>query len=269
MAPTTPHDLNLLSILLPLAGIVFIIVIGVVLMNQHFRKNLYKQILAQEELKSLHQRALLESSIEVQERERKRVAQDLHDELGASLSIARMQLVQLEENNEMATLLAPLRNIRNLMENALTSMRRISHELMPPQLETFGLVKTLESVAAQAGGTGKLEIRIHVHADFPRLPWIVELGVYRMAMELINNTIKHAHAVKVDIVLSLEHDRFVLRYSDDGRGVAGKIGDHGLGLKNLEARTSSLKGSFTTGSGPYGGFSATVTIPLNVTSYAG
>jgi signal transduction histidine kinase len=197
------------------------------------------------------------------------VAQDLHDELGASLSIARMHLVQLEESNDQATMLMPLRNIRNLTENALASMRRISHELMPPQLETFGLVKTLESVAAQARGTGKLEIRIHVQADFPRLPWMVELGVYRMAMELINNTIKHAHANKVDIVLSLEGERFVLRYSDDGRGIVEKTDSHGLGLKNLEARTSSLKGSFTTEMGPGVGFSATVTIPLNVTSYAG
>jgi signal transduction histidine kinase len=269
MDQATPHELSVLSILLPLAGIVFIIVIGVVLMNQHFRKNLFKQMLTQEELKILHQQALLESSIEVQERERKRVAQDLHDELGASLSIARMHLIQLEESDEESALRTPLRNIRNLTENALASMRRISHELMPPQLETFGLVRTLESVAAQTGATGKLEIRTHVRGHFPRLPWIVELGVYRMTMELINNTIKHAHANKIDIVLSLEGERFVLRYSDDGRGIVEKTDSHGLGLKNLEARTSSLKGSFTTENGPGVGFSATVTIPLNVTSYAG
>src|SRR2546421_9007317 len=91
------QDVNFFYTLLPTAGIVFAIAVGVIFLYLHFRKNLFQQMLEQEEMKNKYQNDLLRSSIEVQEEERKRIAQDMHDELGATLSIARMQLVQIEQ----------------------------------------------------------------------------------------------------------------------------------------------------------------------------
>ena len=145
------EQLTFLKILLPFAGIAFIIAIGVILINQQFRKKLHDEMLKQEQLKSQHQLNMLRSSIQVQEAERKRIAQDLHDELGATLSIARMQLVQLEDQNKQdKNLETALQRVRMATEASLASMRRISHQLMPPQLERFGLVTTMETVASVA-----------------------------------------------------------------------------------------------------------------------
>lgn len=92
------EKLNFLSALLPVSLILFIIVLGVLRLNQQFNKKLYQQKLEGEKLKLLHQKELLRASIRAQEEERKIIARNLHDELGAMISIMRMQLMQLENN---------------------------------------------------------------------------------------------------------------------------------------------------------------------------
>jgi len=115
------QEIGFLNILLPLLGVMFVIAVGVFLLNQQFQKNLYRQKLEQEELRNKHERELLQSSIEVQEAERKRIAKDLHDELGATLSIAKMQLARLEqmypsiESNGLS-----LKGVRNIIESSIS-----------------------------------------------------------------------------------------------------------------------------------------------------
>src|SRR5687768_5964963 len=98
----TVKDPAFINTLLPLVVIIFIIGAGVVLLYLHFQKNLVSRKLEQETLKNLHQTDLLRSSIQVQEEERKRIAQDMHDELGAVLSIMRMNIVMMEQQNKDA-----------------------------------------------------------------------------------------------------------------------------------------------------------------------
>lgn len=258
------QELNFLTALLPLAVIIFIIALGVILLNQHFQKNLYQQKLEREELKNRHQQELLQSSIMVQEEEQKRIASDLHDELGAVLSIAKMHLIQLERQSahQPDNQTAALGNVKSLIETAISSMRRISHELMPPQLETFGLIKTLESIADQLNNVNNIEIRIAYSSEMKRLPRPMELGLYRISMELINNSIKHAVADKLNINISREEGCLVYTYGDNGKGLGQTQYFEGIGHKSIEARISALSGSFTIGNGENGGFYAHIKIPL-------
>jgi signal transduction histidine kinase len=260
----TATELSFLGALLSLAGILFVVAVGVILLNQHFHKNLYRQKLEQEELKASHQKELLKSSIQVQEEERKRIALDLHDELGAALSIARMHLVQLEQlhKDKAQDLLLALKNVRNLTETSLASMRRISHELMPPQLEAFGLVKTWQAMAEQIGGTKEFAVKIIASENLPSLPWGISLGLYRISMELIHNTIKHAQANRAELELRWDGFSIVFQYTDNGRGLPDDIVASGLGLKSMEARVNSLNGTFTLSNKKNEGFSAVVKIPL-------
>lgn len=258
----TDPQLNFLYSLLPFALIVFVIALGVVLLTHQFRKRLLEQQRQEEELKYQHQQELLVSSIAVQEEERKRIAQDMHDELGAALSIARMNLLQLERQGgaDAASLLASLQNIRSLTENSLAAMRRISHALLPLQLERYGLVPTLTAMANQLGEG--MEIKLHVADTLPDMPWPVTLGLYRILMELINNTIKHAGATVIDIGLSAtEKGYFSCTYTDNGHGFAIDANNSGLGLKNIQGRVNALKGSIQMGTAPAGGFIAAVQIP--------
>lgn len=259
-------EISFLAMLLPLAGIVFIIAVGVVLLNQQFQKNLYRQKLEQEELKNLHQQQLLISSIQAQEEERKRIAQDLHDEMGAALSITRMHVIQLERKKlppGHEDFSATLFDIRNLLDNSLANMRRISHQLMPPQLESFGLVKTLESVAAQISKTGEISIELAASPALPAMSWPVSLGLYRILMELISNTIRHAGASGILIDLQYINGELSCRYTDNGCGLPPEAAGSGLGHKGLEGRVASLGGSLGMGNRNEGGYYALITIPLS------
>lgn len=208
------------------------------------------------------QRLLLISTVQTQEAERKRIAQDLHDELGAVLSIARMHLVQIQENeeNEINTK-ATLQQAQTLTESAIATMRRISHELMPPQLDEFGLIKTLRAIGKQINEAKHVKLEVVVDEDLPRWVDAIELGLYRVYMELINNTLKHAGARNIIIRLAQQGDQIVGSYSDDGKGLGENYGK-GSGFKNIEARINSMNGSFTIGKKHLPGFYASLVIPL-------
>lgn len=257
------EKVDFLATLLPLSVVIFIIVLGVVILNQQFNKRLYRQRLESEELKIRYQLELLRSSIHVQEEERKRIARDLHDELGAALSMARMHLVQLEQKHQDDEQLPQsLLEIREITEAALGSMRRISHELIPPQLESFGLLQTLEVLKNQLNGLQEPEMEITTSFDFPRLPLPIELGLYRICLELINNTLKHAQATQVKLHLSAQRNRLELDYTDNGIGLPETATEEGLGHKNIEARINALGGTFSLTNSTEGGIHAHIELPI-------
>lgn len=258
------NHITFIETLLPFAGIVFLIAIGVVLLSQQFRKNLYRQQLQQEELKNKHQLELLRSSIQAQEEERKRIAQDIHDELGATLSITRMHLMQAERLHgaESEHLRNDLQTIRSLTESSLENMRRISHELMPAQLEKFGLIKTLETVAEQLNSTGNIEIVLQTPPDLSDFDSEIQLALYRIFMELINNTLKHAQATQIIIELSLEEQFLKGSYTDNGVGIKPENIGSGLGHKSMEGRMSSVGGVINIGNDDQGHFQAALSIPI-------
>lgn len=259
----TTEELSFLSTLLPLAGILFIVAMGVVLLMQQFRKNLYRQKLAQEELIIIHQQELLKSSIQVQEEERKRIASDLHDELGATLSIARMHLMTLETQTEKnaAENMQALQNIRSLIETSITSVRRISHELMPQNLKMFGLPDTLQSIVNMVNSTNNIHIRIDCDEKVNQLSWNVKLGLYRICLELINNTIKHAGAKEIGLDIRCEENGLDFSYTDNGVGLPETTDKPGLGQKSIQARAMSIGGTLKVGNASSGGFYAHMFIP--------
>lgn len=259
------EELNFLSALWPFIGIVFLIVLGVLLLNQQFRKKLYSQKINEEKLKANHQFELLQTSIAVQEDERKRIARDLHDELGAALSMARMHLVQLEEMNAANPELSTrLQNVKRMTENALASTRRISHEIMPPQLESFGLIQTLKSTANEINKLGELQIEISTDDSVPKLNLQTKLGLYRVCMELINNSIRHAQAKQIHIELHEKAGFLQLNYSDNGKGFPQGDFKKGMGLLSIETRIHSLGGNFTMKNGREMGIDFAASIPLHV-----
>jgi signal transduction histidine kinase len=249
--------------LLPFVGIVFLIAVGVVLLTQQFRKNLYREQLEQEALKNQHQTELLRSSILVQEQERKRIAQDMHDDLGAVLSITRMHLLQTERKigTSDEELLSELQNIRHLTENSIENMRRISYELMPPQLEKFGVLQTLETICEQLTASGKTNAELVVKDSLVIADELTSLTLYRVCMELINNTIKHAGATQLKVMITSSDGQIWVHFSDNGKGIPEEIQNQGTGLKNIKSRLSFLGGDFRIDS-QQNGFNAIISLPL-------
>ena len=257
----TGKHVSLVEILIPFSMVFFIISLGVVMLYQQYQKTIFKQRLEKEAMKLSHQQELLAQSILVQETERKRIATDLHDELGAILSIIRMNLLMMQKKETAQA--GNLSNIVQLSETAIASVRNISHQLMPPQLEAFGLTKTLESVINSINNKNSLYIQYHFDESLPELPWVISLNIYRILMELINNTIKHANASHVQLNLTTQNNILLCHYNDNGKGMPPEIKGDSLGLVSIETRVHSLRGHFEYGNAATGnGFHAFISLPF-------
>eukprot|EP01133_Synstelium_polycarpum_P017865 gene17865-21301_t len=264
-------ELSFLGILLPVTILLFIICTAVIFLVRRFQRNFYQQQLDKEALKLMHQKELLSSTIQVQEKERKRIATDLHDELGAALSIIRMQLMQLEQQNQHQSAVIPataLASIRNIDENALSSLRRICHELMPVHLETFGLLESLKSTAAQFSGKENINLELEFNPEEARYPKLIELHLYRILMELINNTLKYAEASLICIKINNINQSLRVEYSDNGKGLPIKKDPSktGLGFQNMEARINVMNGNYHIDTNLSEGMAVRFEIPLPLTS---
>jgi signal transduction histidine kinase len=178
----------------------------------------------------------------------------------------RMHLMMLEQQSTGCPedLQNRLLNVRQLAETALVSIRSISHQLMPPQLESFGLLKTLESVTGQINKTGEITIELNSTVPMDKLSWIINLGLFRIIMELINNTLKHAGAKFVTIDLLGNNELLICHYRDDGKGLPKDNTNKGLGLKSIEGRVNSLGGKLELGNGDAGGFYAIIQVNLGL-----
>ncbi len=258
------EDVKLFNTLAPLIGLAVLVALGVILMVHQFQRSLFRRRLREENLKTDHQRELLRTTITVQEQERQRIAGDLHDELGARLS---MTLLLVRQNT--ATKSAPEDHTSPLfieleehLNQALMATKRISYELMPPQLVNLGLYRAVLVLADEARKAGNLNVTLVKTGMDSELPWPLQVGLYRIISELLNNTLKHAAASEIHIDLTAEKNRLSCHYRDNGTGLAQTLLAKGLGLKNLEGRATALNGNFEYGNAPEGGFFAKITIPV-------
>ena len=200
-------------------------------------------MLEQEELKNKHNTDLLRSSIEVQEAERKRIAQDLHDEIGGLLTTSKIYFNQLKPGVSEEQLRQTSDKVNLLFDEMMTNIRRISHDLRPVVLENFGLIEAIESlneklseVGVEALFTHRISLRLHKD---------VELNLYRILQELIGNTLKHASARHISIDMETAGNGLYLNYTDDGTGFEPGATTGGLGMKSIASRLNLLHGNMT------------------------
>lgn len=187
--------------------------------------------------------------IETEEKERKRFAKEIHDGLGPLLSAIKLYVNELEgledDSEEKKEFIL---HINHIINEAVDSARNIANNITPKILTDFGLTKALSNYVETINATNVIHINTHFvpleHALTPTL----ELIFYRIATELINNSIKHANASSIDISLSLSQQRLHLEYRDNGDGFdlqqAIDKGDNHMGVKNIISRVRSMNGIF-------------------------
>lgn len=244
--------------------VLFLLAGGVVAFFMTYQRRLLHERLRALEMETAHKEAMLHSSIEQVENERRRIAKDLHDEVGSIFSTLRLKMKQLEQGGES---LPAFSDSLEVIDAGIASVRRISHDILPPGLELFGLEAALEDLCLKISANSILEAHCVSNGDFPRLDPKTELGIYRVAQELINNAIRHAQASKIELSLSIENNSVLFIYTDDGRGFAPekvlKAGK-GLGMHNIDARVSQIKGMLEWISQPGEGVKTIIHIPLAV-----
>lgn len=261
--------MNLIDFIIPFTTALLVITFAVVLLYQNFQKKLVELELEKTSIEAKQRHELLQNSIMVEEQERKRIAQDLHDDLGAVISIIKMNLMMMKKKQWPAEKDGPytinIENLIGLSTTAIESIRNISHQLMPAQLELFGLVKTVMSVIENVNRSGGLKAEFIVKSEWPVLKWDVSLGIYRMIMELVNNTIKHAHADYMLLTFEYTNKNLIICFEDDGIGFQDPSqSETGLGLMSLKARAKVLYGQFDCRNGAKKGIKATITIPIDL-----
>lgn len=197
--------------------------------------------------------------IEIQEQERKRIAEDLHDSLGHLLSTAKLNLHALpgeQKEQFLGTL--------QLLDQASSEIREISFNLMPQTLEEEGLVPALYELADKIRRSRLYEIMIQVHdMENFKLDKQTRFNIYRIVQEAVNNILKHADAKEISIQLLKQDNRLSIMIEDDGKGFdISQVKRMGRGLKNITARSEWLHGTISIDSTPGRGTTIAIEIPL-------
>jgi two-component system sensor histidine kinase UhpB len=199
--------------------------------------------------------------IETQEQERRRIARELHDDLGQELALLQTNLGGLiEESDEL--LKPTLTELSNSLLHVATSAREISHGLYPSQLEYVGLAAAVARLCDEVRRGKHLSINVAVGNLPKRLHPSVSLCLYRVAQEALHNIISHSRAGNVHVELGADSVRILLRIIDDGLGFDVRHVAHGLGLPSMRERVRSVGGSIDITSRPKLGTRVEVTVPF-------
>lgn len=194
------------------------------------------------ELINLHQQKLIDSEIRTQERERKRIATDLHDGIGASLSSIKILLADaMSADNDDRKVRG--KEINENLTDVIEDIKRIVYDLHPPGLERYGLQAGLKSLVDRLNKLGDVNVIFDYYGQ-REVPQSVSITIFRIVQELINNTLKHARATEIRIHVNQFDDEMNIMYEDNGIGMIGSRFT-GLGLHSIESRVRSLNGRMT------------------------
>lgn len=212
---------------------------------------------AQQELKQLSSRL-----VDTEERERRAISRELHDEVGQSLSALLLDIRNLAETPvDKAAFEHGLQNIKTLAENCLNEVRDMALLLRPSMLDDLGLVPALEWQAREVSKrTGMVVDTVEEHVS-DDLPDELRTCVYRIVQEALNNCSKHAYAKKVRVHVRQDSSRLRLSIEDDGKGF-DPLRSRGMGLTGMNERVSQLGGLLRVDSNPSRGTRLEVDLPL-------
>lgn len=210
-------------------------------------QKIFKYMKRVEDSRRLTEKMFLNTIIQTEEKERKRFAKDLHDGLGPLLSTVKMSVSSLAQMKHDDISREIVENTEIVINEAIKSLKEISDNLSPHILNNFGLVRALNNFSNKINVARTLKINLVSDLKDERFDSNVEVVLYRVICELINNTIKHAKAKKIDLSLTKDGEFLVIVYKDDGKGFdVSKVIDQpigtGMGYSNIYSRINSLKG---------------------------
>ena len=220
----------------------------VILFFYFSRKKIIQKEIEKKNLEINHQKELLRSVILTQEEERKRIAQDLHDDISSKLNVVSLNTHLLKTPNlSEEELLGITNNITNLTQKALENSRRIAHDLLPPVLEKFGLHAGVEELVAEFNSSKSVHVVYKNELIFDINEIDKQLHIFRILQELLNNSVRHGKASKISIEFKSINKQETCIYLDNGIGfdIKSKDCQKGLGMKNVESRINFLNGTFS------------------------
>jgi len=244
------RNVDTLNIILDVTSAV-LFTAGIILIQQLF---VYLRRVEKERMET--EKKILNAIIRTEENERRRFAKELHDGLGPLLSTVKMSVSSLAQMETSPPASEIIKNADAVITEAIRNVKEISNLLSPHILENFGLVSAINSFISRIT-PGSIEIIFKTNLKNERFDYNTEVVLYRVVCELINNTLKHARARKIEIHLTRDESFLTLIYVDDGIGfdVREVLSDNtpGMGYANIISRVKSIKGIINVESEPQQG----------------
>ncbi|MEN8799307.1 MAG: sensor histidine kinase, partial [Flavobacteriaceae bacterium] len=213
-------------------------------------------------LKAQQEVLKLEALIQGEEKERVRLAQDLHDGINGDLAVIKYKISSLDAEKFEKKQRSAYEEAIGMLDNAVEQIRRISHNLAPPALHNFELVEAIRQYCVKvASANPTLKINFQYFGEKLKLDKETETTVYRMVQELLTNVVKHAQATEALVQMNHRDDVLHITVEDNGKGFDIKSEATGIGMQNIRSRTHYLKGELDLDSGPNG---TTIQIDLNL-----
>ncbi len=205
--------------------------------------------------------------VEAQEEERKRIAKDIHDGIGQTLTALKFNLESIDVKN-IEKVQVKVDRLKGLLSSLIKEVRTVTFNLTPPELQDFGIVATLQKLVQQLNNfTGK-EIYFQNKTDFNgRFDSLVEINLYRVVQEAVNNALKYANSNCIIVSLSHSKDKLSIVIDDDGVGfdmalLKTKENGVGMGLFFMRERIHYINGRIFISSSPGNGTRITINIDL-------
>jgi signal transduction histidine kinase len=208
------------------------------------------------------QKERIHAEITIQENERKRIANDLHDSLGPLLSSVKLNINSVDVPDEKDREIIHKAGVH--IDEIIKSLRQISYNLLPNTLERKGLTEAIKEFTDHINEKHPLHIEFHIIKNV-KLPKEKEIHLFRMIQEIVQNTLKHAKAKNMQIGMTAEDGFVLILTKDDGKGFdvsKAKEDSGGLGLKSLESRKEILNGQLVIESTKQMGTNHFIKIPV-------
>ena len=250
-----------ITLLLSLIIVLITLSVSLFLIYRAHQKNIISKKLAEK------QKDQFKAVIEAQDEERKRIASELHDSVGQMLSVIKLNVSDFEDNisiekedNEM------LQKTLQYIDDTCNEVRSISHNLMPGALIRFGLTSAIKELIRKINTSRKISFNFTSNQIDERISEKVELALYRMVQEILNNAIKHSKADQITIDLNKIDQSYILNISDNGVGFDSTLIDtsKGIGWKNINSRLSFINGTIDIQSKIGSGTSITISVPIRI-----
>ena len=225
----------------------------------------HKKVL--KEVQEAKQRELLDATFKTLENERTRIGEDMHDDVGPMISTLKMYLTKFRSTASKEEIDDQIIKTNERVDGIMQRIRAVSHAMKPVVLQEFGLIPAIEKLVEDVNEGQHLDVSFKIIGREVELNADSELSVYRIVQELLNNILKHAAAQQIVISLAYDEPGYItLKIMDDGKGLPlSPSKAKGIGLTNIEARASTLRGAFEIKNGVYSGTVATVRFPTQFT----
>jgi signal transduction histidine kinase len=257
-----PIDMHVIYTWMTLITSIFF-AIGVLLIRK-----IFNFIEKAEQSRREDEKRVLNAIIQTEEKERKRMATDLHDGLGPLLATVKMSISTLSEMDNDPARKEIIENTAHVIDESIKSIKEISNNLSPHILNNFGLASAIRDFSNKIADSKVLRINFESNAFDHRFEENVEVVLYRVVCELITNTVKHAKAQNIDINFTHQHNMLILSFMDDGIGfdVNSIIGEsvpvQGMGYSNMLSRINSIKGKMDIESSPKNGTKVLIRVKI-------